>query len=111
MAYNLYRELFGLGDPVDASVTDFSEHGRAGGVSTGQPFKFVDGIDENVEYAEKSTNANILYVGLALPGTLTSEAKWKIYEIDISSGVSMTMADGNANYDNEWDDRETLSYS
>jgi len=41
----LYQDLFGKDDPVDASVTDFAEHGRVGGVDTGQGFKFVTPID------------------------------------------------------------------
>jgi len=42
---SLYTQLFGKRAPVDSGVTDFAEHGRVGGVSTGQPFKFVTPID------------------------------------------------------------------
>jgi hypothetical protein len=34
---------------VDGSVIDMSEHGRAGGVSTGQPFKFASIIKQSGE--------------------------------------------------------------
>lgn len=40
-----YTDLFGLEGPVDSGVTDWAEHGRAGNVSTGQPFKHVSLID------------------------------------------------------------------
>ena len=40
-----YEQLFGKTDPVDASVTEWSEHGRVGNVSTGQGFKYVAPID------------------------------------------------------------------
>lgn len=36
-----YRDLFGLGDPKDASVIEVAEHGRVGGLSTNQGFKYV----------------------------------------------------------------------
>ena len=42
---SLYSALFGKGDPVDASVSDFAEHGRVGGISTGQSYKHVVSID------------------------------------------------------------------
>lgn len=38
---DLYMRLFGRGKIADGSVIDMSEHGRVGGLSTGQPFKFV----------------------------------------------------------------------
>lgn len=41
----LYRQLFGKGGLKDGDVISMSEHGRVGGLSTGQPFKFVSMID------------------------------------------------------------------
>jgi hypothetical protein len=57
-----------------------------------------------------------LYVGEALPGTLTSEAKWRIQFVDFTKSgsledISITWADGNALFDNIWDNRLGLSYS
>jgi hypothetical protein len=57
-----------------------------------------------------------LYIGEALPGTLTSEAKWRIQFVDFTKtgsleDISITWADGDALFDNVWDDRLTLSYS
>lgn len=42
---DLYKSLFGRKGIADGSVIDLAEHGRVGGVSTGQPFKFVTPID------------------------------------------------------------------
>ena len=42
---SLYTALFGKDHIQDGNVIDFSEHGRVGGVSTGQGFKFVTPID------------------------------------------------------------------
>jgi hypothetical protein len=38
---SLYQSLFGRENPSNGSVIDLAEHGRVGGVSTGQPFKFT----------------------------------------------------------------------
>lgn len=53
----------------------------------------------------------VLYMGWAAPGSLESEAKWRICKADTSSGVSMKYADGNTNFDNVWENRTELSYS
>ncbi len=58
---------------------------------------------------EKS--GNVGYLGKANFGALTSEATWQVRKIDFSSGVVMTAADGDANFDNVWDDRAGLTYS
>lgn len=61
--------------------------------------------------AENSANQNLIYVGTAKSGTATSAASWKIKRLDFTSGLTTTYADGNQNYDNIWDNRESLSYS
>lgn len=38
---DIYKNLFGRKGIQDGNVIDMSEHGRVGGLSTGQPFKFV----------------------------------------------------------------------
>ncbi len=53
----------------------------------------------------------ITYIGTANPGTFTSEATWQIKRMDETSGLVITFADGNANFDNIWDDRTSLIYS
>jgi len=42
---DLYKNLFGRSKMTDGSIIEMAEHGRVGGVSTGQPFKFVTQID------------------------------------------------------------------
>lgn len=41
MSTDKYTQLFGKDHIRDGDVIDYSEHGRVGGVSTGQPFKHV----------------------------------------------------------------------
>ena len=59
------------------------------------------------------TSGDLIYLGIAQPGTASSEAKWRIREYSYTSGdvVSILFADGNLNFDNVWDDRASLSYS
>jgi hypothetical protein len=107
---DLYRQLFGRSGTTKGSDIDMSEHGRVGGVSTGQPFKFI----HEVEYATKVTiDGQITYVGIAAPGTLESEAKWQCKMIDssVAGTTAVTWADGNANFDNIATDLTGLTYS
>ena len=108
---DVYRQLFGRKGPVGGTVIDMAEHGRAGGLSTKQGFKYINDVKEAVQVAEKSGDSNILYVGKAAIGSLTSAEVWQIMKVDETSGTIVTYADGDDNYDNEFDEREALSYS
>ena len=108
---SVYQNLFGKHGPIDGNVIDMSEHGRAGGLSSKQGFKYTGSIKESLQLAEDSGDANILYVGKSYPGALSSASVWQIMSINSTSGVIITYADGDDNYDNEYDERENLSYS
>ena len=53
----------------------------------------------------------VTYVATAAPGTAQSTAKWQAKKIDETSGLVITFADGNGNYDNVATDLTALSYS
>ena len=54
----------------------------------------------------------VTYVGEADPGTATSAASWRVKKLEETGpDVVITWADGNANFDNIWDNRASLSYS
>lgn len=55
----------------------------------------------------------ITYVGDAAIGTITSEALWRIKRLDESGDPELIIkwADGDANFDNIWDNRASLTYS
>jgi hypothetical protein len=53
-------------------------------------------------------SSTIIYLGEGLFGALTSEAKWKIKKIDLSSGVVITSA--SQDFDQIWDNRVSLTY-
>lgn len=75
--------------------------------------KLVSRTDESaltMRTAVDSGDGNITYVGEATPGTATSEAKWRIMKVDKTTGTAITWADGDGEFDNEWDEREALSY-
>ena len=59
-----------------------------------------------------STSTPTEYYGFALPGTITSAALWRIQRKTVSGSINTyDFADGNANFDNVWDNRVSLSYS
>lgn len=60
---------------------------------------------------EDSGDSSIQYIGYAEPGEATSAASWQILRVT-STATSETIeyADDDANFDNIWDNRESLSY-
>jgi len=63
----------------------------------------------NIDFED---NGNTVYKGEASPGTATSAALWRITKTTVNAeGDSVKLwADGNANFDNVWDDHLTLTY-
>jgi len=103
-----YRRLFGRSGTNKASDVDVAEHGRSGGISTGQPFKFTD----SVNYAIKITESgSYTYIGYANPGSDEADPVWKCLKLDDTSGLVMTWADGDTNFDNVATDLTALDYS
>lgn len=65
----------------------------------------------NVLMAYKSTDNKVIYIGEAVNASLTSAALWKITRLDTTTLLAVTYADGNLNFDNVWDNRESLTYT
>jgi len=54
----------------------------------------------------------VCYAGWAEPGTSGGSAGWRIKKIALSGDdVTVTWADGDADFDNVWDNRDSLDYS
>jgi hypothetical protein len=53
-------------------------------------------------------SSTLIYLGEGLIGALTSEPKWKVKKIDLSSGIRITCA--SSEFDNIWDNRSSLTY-
>ena len=59
---------------------------------------------------DKTSSTNV-YIGVAVFGSATSSSVWQIFRVNTAAGiVSIQYADGNDKFDNEWDDRATLTY-
>jgi hypothetical protein len=65
---------------------------------------------KNIDF---ENNGNTIYKGEAVPGASGSANVWRISRSVLNSegDTIITWADGNANFDNVWDDHLTLSYS
>ncbi len=105
---DLYRQLFGRGGTRKGTDIDMAEHGRAGGISTGQPFKFTDSVNYAIKITESGTDT---YIAYANPGTAEATAAWKVMKLDSSSGMVITWADGDTKFNNIATDLTALDYS
>lgn len=70
-------------------------------------------VVETTEMAKRvdEASATVMYVGDAPAGSGIASSVWRIKKVDTTSGVVITWADGNTNFDNRWDQRTGLSYS
>jgi hypothetical protein len=72
---------------------------------------------KNAQQVDEQDDGDTLYIGDALPGTVTSTATWSIKKIVFTvdgggnTDAATTWADGNSNRDNIWDNHLALSYS
>lgn len=107
---DLYKQLFGREGMNPGSVIEMAEHGRAGGISSGQGFKYINNVSENLRIAE---DGQTTYIGISKPGNNdTSEAYWQIIKaVETETTTEISHADGDDNYDNVWDNHALLSYS
>jgi hypothetical protein len=68
----------------------------------------VENYTQHIDYISES----VTYIGQANPGTNDSDPLWRIKKItSTGDDIDIQYADGNANFDNIWDDRVSLSYS
>jgi len=67
--------------------------------------------DSNVDLRLDEASATITYLGVAAIDSLESAPVWQIRKFDLTGGISVRWADGNANFDNVWDDRATITYT
>ena len=103
------------GTERDRSFKSFVESPTRGEQGTAQEV-FIgnsDGIPVNVTSPSSGLrvdqpNSTTIYLGEGLFGALTSEAKWLIKKIDLTSGVVITAA--SQDFDQIWDSRAALTY-
>jgi len=58
-----------------------------------------------------TVDGSVTYIGIAAPGTTQASAFWQCKKVDESSGIVVTWADGDANFDNVATDLTALDYS
>lgn len=83
-------------------------------LNTPQPVTIVGTVDTASPIYKVSldeASATITYVGEADPGTAASASAWRIKRLDSTSGLLITWADGDSNFDKVWDNRASYSYS
>lgn len=64
-----------------------------------------------LEVQADANDSHLTYVGKAAIGSSTAAPVWQIARLDDTSGLVKTWADGNAAFDNIFDNRESLNYS
>jgi len=71
--------------------------------------------EEDTVYSKQTdfVGDTVIYKGEAIPGSLTSASVWRVRKLTLAGDGDVTeiWADGNANFDNVWDDRASLTYS
>ncbi len=71
--------------------------------------------EDSMPYAVQidTVGDTIVYKGEAIVGSLTSSPVWRIRKVitDAGDDMSVIWADGNADFDNVWDDRLTIPYT
>lgn len=88
------------------NIIDWLTFGKVGDSDAGSAFRKVQDIPEAVQIDDTGT---YIYMGWAIPGSSTGDSVWRIARIDTNG--NKLWADGNALYDNEYDNRASLSYS
>lgn len=66
--------------------------------------------DRNQTLRYEDATATIAYIGLAVIGASESAPIWQIKRLDSTTGVDVRWADGNAEFDNVWANRASLTY-
>ena len=116
---NVHDTLMALKEAVEILQTDgitittlIGSSGVGGGGGTGED---VATYTKRVDFIADTPSAGqtTVYKGWALPGIATSTAAWRVTRTILASDddVEELFADGNANFDNVWDNRASLSYS
>jgi hypothetical protein len=99
--------------PLDSDLTSIAALATA---AYGRSLLTLTSYEElTVPYAVRfdQYDATTGYLGEAVPGVATSAASWRVKKLvfGVDGDVDVTYADGDANFNNVWDDRASLTYS
>jgi hypothetical protein len=88
------------------SIIEWETFGRVGDDSVGEGFAKTQDVPESMRIDDTGT---YIYIGYAIPGSLTADNCWRLCRYD--NYGNRLWADGDALYNNVWDNRASLSYS
>lgn len=72
--------------------------------------RFLPITEETPNIIDESTE-DIIYIGYAKRGSLTTDPVWKIKKIETNAGITtIGFVNGIVNYNFIWDDRATYTY-
>jgi len=98
----------GSGHMSPEAIMMYEQFARIGNSPLGQAFQRVREADETKLI---DINGADIYIGLAIPGTGTSEASWKISKINTNNPISIYWADSSTFYNKVWNDRASYTYA
>lgn len=98
----------GSGHLSPEAIMMYEQFGRIGNSTDGQAFSRTREADETILV---DVNGSDIYIGYALPGTLTSAASWKIKRVNTVNPISIYWADSSTLYNKTWNDRATYTYA
>lgn len=107
LTQNNLHTLLRTWNPDTLAYESLVSHGEGGGLEVVATNGALGDYDTMLD---DTTTANMTYVGYAVPGSSTASAVWRIKRIDATTGLAIRFADGNANFDNVWNNRASLSY-
>ncbi len=88
---------------LDVNVTDITLDKSNDSIAT-ESYEQSTRIDE--------ASSTVTYFGFAPVGSSESSSVWKIKRLSVSGSITkLEYADGNINYDNNWSNRASLTYS
>lgn len=102
------------GDWIGVTHAPQQTSGGGGSASVEQTNDLQRQLDDMAAARDKliDTVGNLTYIGEAEPGSLTSEAKWRIKRVEDKGGddIDIRHADGVNTFNKIWDDRLTFTY-
>jgi hypothetical protein len=112
MLDSLHSEVINRSEHVSKTTGENIDAKRvAGYIWNGSGWERDSGSPSQATRIDDSTTADTVYIGKASIGTATSAASWQIVKLDVASGMIKTWADGDALFNNVWDNRASLTYN
>jgi hypothetical protein len=112
IAVQLTANDFGVGTPVETVAVNALAGQVVYNVQVGEVMEIEETEVSYTKRVDLEDNDTVLYRGEAEPGSLESWAVWRISKtvFNEEGDSEQLWADGNAQFDNIWEDRLNLTY-